>query len=29
MVVPIGGSAWILGWLVFAAGAIASAAKRG
>lgn len=29
MVVPIGGSAWILGWLVFAAGVIASAAKRG
>ncbi len=29
MVVPIGGSAWILGWLVLAAGAIASAAKRG
>jgi uncharacterized membrane protein YgdD (TMEM256/DUF423 family) len=29
MVVPIGGTAWILGWLVLAAGAIASAAKRG
>ena len=29
MVVPIGGSAWILAWLLLAAGAIASAAKRG
>jgi uncharacterized membrane protein YgdD (TMEM256/DUF423 family) len=29
MVVPLGGSAWILAWLLLAAGAIASAAKRG
>lgn len=29
MVVPIGGSAWILGWLLLAAGAVVSAAKRG
>ncbi len=29
MVVPIGGSAWILGWLLLAAGVLASAAKRG
>lgn len=29
MVVPIGGSAWIIGWLLLAAGAVMSAAKRG
>ncbi len=29
MVVPVGGTAWILGWLVMAAGAIASATNRG
>ena len=29
MVVPIGGSAWILGWLLLAAGALMSAARRG
>lgn len=29
MVVPIGGTAWILGWLILAAGAIASATNRG
>ena len=29
MVVPIGGSAWILSWLLLAAGAVLSAAKRG
>lgn len=29
MVVPIGGSVWIIGWLLLAAGAVMSAAKRG
>jgi uncharacterized membrane protein YgdD (TMEM256/DUF423 family) len=29
MVVPIGGSAWILAWLLLAAGAVASAVKKG
>jgi uncharacterized membrane protein YgdD (TMEM256/DUF423 family) len=29
MVVPIGGSAWILGWLLLAAGALISATRRG
>jgi uncharacterized membrane protein YgdD (TMEM256/DUF423 family) len=29
MVVPIGGSAWILGWLLLAAGTVLSATKKG